>query len=90
MNEQQSNALMNVRDIATRLNCSPSNVYSLVAAGELEAYRIGKGKSGLRFDEAILVRFLEKRKTGGPVAEPKRADRPHLKDQALNAGIKLW
>ncbi len=87
---EQSNTLMTVRDVATRLNCGLSTVYALVAAEELEAYRIGRGKAGLRFDEAMLNRFLEKRKTGGSAAEPKPVDRPPMKDQALHAGIQLW
>jgi len=69
---QQTDILLKIRDVAKRLNCSPSNVYALIASGELEAYRVGRGKCGLRFDDEQITAFLERRRTSiEEVAKPR-------------------
>lgn len=65
----QTDILLKIRDVAKRLNCSLSNVYALVAAGELKSFRVGRGKKGYRFSDEQVQDFLAKSETGG-----KRAD----------------
>jgi excisionase family DNA binding protein len=50
-----------VRDIAKKLGIHASTIYRLVASGELNAYRIGKGRKVVRISE--LDEFLQSRKT---------------------------
>lgn len=69
---QQTDSLLKITEVAKRLNCSLSNAYALVAAGELEAYRVGKGKGGLRFDERQIQAFLEKRRTVTALPKPRQ------------------
>ncbi len=75
--------LLTVKETAERLSCSASNVYALASSGELECYRIGRGKSGLRFSDEQIQTFLEKRKMGGQPQKEPPALRPiklnHLK-----------
>lgn len=65
MSAEKKQKLLKVADIAERLNCSISNVYSIVASGELRAYRVGRGNSGLRFSEEQIQEFLRRRETRG-------------------------
>ncbi len=62
--------MLTVKQMAERRNCSLSKIYALVSSGQLEAYRIGKGKAGLRFDDGQIKSFLLKRKTGGASVAP--------------------
>ncbi|MFH1356761.1 MAG: helix-turn-helix domain-containing protein [bacterium] len=52
--------LMTVKEVCEFLNISKSTVYRLKDCGELPFYSIG---SAIRFDEADLVKFLEKAKS---------------------------
>lgn len=57
--------LLKVEDVAERLNCSISNVYNLVHAGDLRCYRIGRGKGGIRFSDEQVFDFLQRREICG-------------------------
>lgn len=63
---QQTEKLMKVADVAERLNCSISNIYAIVASGELQAFRVGRGNAGLRFNDQQIIDFLRRRQTGEP------------------------
>jgi excisionase family DNA binding protein len=68
--------LLRVPAVAEWLNCSDSNVYSLVAAGELKCYRVGHGKAGIRFSAEQVQNFLRARETGGQSVKEPPAPRP--------------
>ena len=81
MSEQQSSpgmkSLLTVRELASFLHCSPSNVYATVASGELQAYRVGAGKGGLRFNAEQIDAYLKSRKTEAKgAAEATKAPPP--------------
>ena len=63
--------------VAERLNCSISTVYSLVESGKLGHHRC----PGIRVSEEQLAAFLERpKKEQGPVSLPRSAGpRPQLK-----------
>ena len=50
---------MTVREIAERLEISPSCVYALVAAGKLRASRHGLGRGCIRISEEQLAQYLK-------------------------------
>ncbi len=52
--------LLNVQQVAERLNCSRSQIYSLINLGELPALKIG-GRNGVRIKESKLDAFVNKR-----------------------------
>jgi excisionase family DNA binding protein len=58
-------AMLTVKDVARRLNCLESFVYELLASGELEHYRLGKGHGGKRVSEEQLQEYLLTRERGG-------------------------
>lgn len=78
MNTEAKEQLLKVADVAERLNCSVSNVYAVVASGELRAFRVGKGKAGLRFSDEQITAFLHGRETGGGRNPPPVPERPPL------------
>lgn len=51
--------LLTVKQVAQRLNISPSFVYELLKSGRLKHYRLGKGQGGLRISEKQLAAYLE-------------------------------
>ena len=51
--------MLTVADVAKRLRCSPSLVYSLCASGKLPHHRLGLGRGTIRVTEAQLAAFLE-------------------------------
>jgi excisionase family DNA binding protein len=62
-----------VAEVAARLKCSPSFVYEVIANGELQHYRLGKGQGGIRVSEAQLEQFLEGRERGtDPTLRPNK------------------
>jgi excisionase family DNA binding protein len=68
--------LFTVADVSRRLRCSISNVYALVAQGELRCYRVGAGKAGLRFDQDQIRDFLRSRETKQKGGEPQAGPAP--------------
>jgi excisionase family DNA binding protein len=72
--------LMKVKEVAERLSCGPSQVYALVQAGRLRAYRLSArtgGQGALRVSEAQLAAFLADAETGaGPF---EAGDLEHLR-----------
>jgi excisionase family DNA binding protein len=51
--------LLNVKQVAERLNVAASTVYMLVAEGRLSCFRIGKGRGAVRFSEEQITSFLD-------------------------------
>jgi excisionase family DNA binding protein len=51
--------MMTVKQVADRLSCSTSLIYDHIASGRLKAYRIGKGRGGLRVSDEQLKFFLQ-------------------------------
>jgi excisionase family DNA binding protein len=60
--------LLKLREVAAQLNCSLSNAYSLIEAGELPVHRIGL-KKGLRVSSADVEAFLAKVRQEGILDE---------------------
>ena len=58
--------MLTIKQVAERLGCSRTNVYSLIAAGLLVPVRVGL-KKGFRFSEEQLAEFLAGR-AGDPPA----------------------
>lgn len=51
--------MLTVKQVAERLNVSPSTVYDLAASGKLSCHRIGsRGRGTLRFTEAQVEAYL--------------------------------
>ena len=55
----RSKTLLTVKEVAARLGVSVSTIYSLVAAGELPAHRIGVGRGTLRIRDTAIQSYLE-------------------------------
>lgn len=73
---READKLLRVEAVAAWLDCSESNVYSLVAGGELKCYRVGRGKAGIRFSAEQVKEFLSRRETGGQPPKELPARRP--------------
>lgn len=58
--------MLKIAQVAARLNCSLSTVYSLIAGKKLEYYRC----PGIRVSEDQLLRYLKLGKQGGKVRRP--------------------
>lgn len=72
--------LLRVSEVAKRLNCSPSTVYSLLDTGQLEHHRC----PGIRVSEKQLAAYLEQTKKGRtPRPQKIRKTRPKLKHITL-------
>jgi excisionase family DNA binding protein len=57
--QEDSQRLLNVAEVAERLRVSPWTIYRHVAAGELDAFRIGTSNRGpLRFEPEAVQRLL--------------------------------
>lgn len=54
--------MFSVEDVADRLGVSISLVYELVARREITCYRIGRGRGTIRFAEADVEAYLERRR----------------------------
>lgn len=61
---------MRVRDVAARLEVSPSLVYQLIAAGKLRCTRHGLGRGTVRISEEQLAAYLAESES---IAEPRYA-----------------
>jgi len=72
--------LLTVKDVAGRLNVSPSCIYQLVETGKIPHHRIGVGRGAIRFTEDDLAEYLDRNRSqpasGG---QPRPATRPKLK-----------
>lgn len=55
----RSKTLLTVKEVAARLGVSVSTIYSLVAAGELPAHRIGVGRGTLRIRVTAIQSYLD-------------------------------
>ncbi len=53
-------AALTVEDVAEKLKVSPATVYSLLRAGELVSYRVGRS---WRVDEADLMLYIQHQKS---------------------------
>ena len=60
---------MKIKDVAKRLNASPSFVYDLLSH-ELKHYRLGKGQGGVRVSEEHLQEYLDRKEKGGESRSP--------------------
>lgn len=56
--------MLKLSDVARRLNCSLSNVYSLVDSGRIIATSIGAAGKGYRVAEEDLQTFIDSRRKG--------------------------
>ena len=64
--------MMKVAEVATRLNCSISTIYSLIEFGRLAHHRC----PGIRVSEEQLLAFLDSTKQGCE-PEPVKVKTPH-------------
>jgi len=75
--------LFTVKDVAQRLNVSPSCIYQLVETGKIPHHRIGLGRGAIRFSEEDIESFLNSSRnlTSGeqPPQRPARQKLKHLK-----------
>lgn len=53
-------------EVADILRCGRTNVYDLMASGELATTSVGAGKKGKRVLGSAILAFLETRTEGGP------------------------
>ena len=81
--EALATPLLTVRQTAQLIGCSVTNVYALIAAGELPVIAIGKSR-GYRIDLRDVEGFLQRRKfcKDGPSPMTPTA-RPRLKHLKL-------
>lgn len=78
--KDQVSVLLRVSEVAKRLSCSPSTVYSLLDTGQLEHHRC----PGIRVSEKQLAAYLEQTKKGRtPRPQKIRKTRPKLKHITL-------
>ncbi len=72
--------MLKVAQVAERLNCSVSTVYSLIESGRLGHHRC----PGIRVSDGQLAAYIESTKKGRVPEPPKaRATRPRLKHISL-------
>lgn len=75
--------MLTVKEVAQRLNVSPSCIYQLVETGRISHHRIGLGRGAIRFTEANIAAFLEdsQNRASGEQAKPRPARQrlKHLK-----------
>ncbi|MCA9073686.1 MAG: helix-turn-helix domain-containing protein [Planctomycetaceae bacterium] len=70
---------MSVRDVATRLNVSPSCVYQLIESGQLRHHRIGVGRGTIRISEEGLNEYLQQCEAGVEERPSRRSPRKPLR-----------
>jgi excisionase family DNA binding protein len=58
-NHEAVQAMMTVRQVADRLQCSVGLVYALCAGGYLKHHRLGIGRGTIRVTEVQLQRFID-------------------------------
>ncbi len=74
--------MLTVQDVADELNVSASLLYGLIAAGEIECYRIGRRRGTIRVRREDLDRYLENCRVASGTA-PERVPRQQLKHLRL-------
>lgn len=76
--------LLTVKNVAERLNISPSCVYQLVESGQLAHHRIGLGRGAIRVTEDDLTNYLDQVRHHASGDRPReKASRPKLKHLKL-------
>jgi excisionase family DNA binding protein len=68
--------LLLVSEVAERLRCSASSVYSNIARGRLKCYRVGAGNGGIRVTEEQIEAFLQSSETKPSATPPVREQAP--------------
>ena len=68
--------MMKLSEVASRLNCSLSNVYSLVQSGRLFVISTGATGKGFRVTEEELLRFIEEGRRGSRPSSPPIRSKP--------------
>ena len=76
--------LLNVPEVAERLNVSRATVYNLCESGDLSHRRVGVGRGRIRFTEEDLKDYMDRKKVGGrkeelSVPKPKPVRLQHLR-----------
>jgi len=72
--------LLTVKDVAGRLNVSPSCIYQLVETGKIPHHRIGVGRGAIRFTEDDIAEYLQNARELAASGGLKRTTgRPKLK-----------
>lgn len=56
---EESNRLLTVADVANWLNISGSLVYQLVESGKIPVIRIGNGRGAIRFESRDIAVYIE-------------------------------
>jgi excisionase family DNA binding protein len=71
---------MRVRDVALRLEVSPSLVYTLISTGKLKCYRVGMGRGCIRISEEQLAEYFRAAESRPPAVPAARLVRlKHLR-----------
>ncbi len=74
--------LLTVKDVAERLNVSPSLIYQLVESGKLSVHRIGTGRGTIRVSQSDLESYLAachtETRSPSPVLRKTRLKHIHL------------
>jgi excisionase family DNA binding protein len=74
--ETATQPLLKVSEVATRLACAITTVYSLLEAGKLGHYRC----PGIRVSEEQLAEYLrDSKREDGPIPQRRVRPRPRLK-----------
>ena len=84
--------LMNVKEVADLLGVSTSQVYALVQAGRLKAFRLSArkgGQGGLRFSEAQIDAMLAESETS-PQEQASPAPTLPTRRGKKARGVDLW
>jgi excisionase family DNA binding protein len=68
--------MLTVKQVAAKINTSPSFVYSAISDRRLRCYRIGQGHGGIRISEEQLHAFLQATEVNGESPPSKPAPRP--------------
>ena len=58
MTTRQHTVLLSVANVAERLGCSRSHVYTLIADGKLPTINIGRGRSITRIPESRVEKYI--------------------------------
>ncbi len=76
--------LLTVKDVAQKLNVSPSCVYQLVETKSIPHHRIGVGRGSIRFTEDDITQYLDgNRENHGANGRPSLPSRHQLKHLKL-------
>ena len=77
--------MLTVKEVAQRLNVSPSCIYQLVESGKLPHHRIGLGRGAIRFSDNDVAEYLEvvRQISTGHRPKPASVDRRKLKHLKL-------